>query len=98
MVFFGLKSALRRSTRSSGTRATPACISARSPSKREVATLGAGEQVEQGGLAAAGQSDESNLHGRPLCHPPSACTGDPLTVELLVASLAVAVGIGLTTR
>jgi hypothetical protein len=31
VVFFGLKSALSLSTRSSGTRATPACISAREP-------------------------------------------------------------------
>ena len=39
VVFFGLNSALSRSTRSSGTRAIPACISARAPSNDEVATL-----------------------------------------------------------
>ena len=39
MVFFGLKSATRRSTRASGTRATPACISPRAVPKDDVATL-----------------------------------------------------------
>ena len=39
MVFLGLKSALSRSTRSSGTRATPVCISPRAVPKDDVATL-----------------------------------------------------------
>src|SRR5215510_15460746 len=38
VVFFGLKSAVRRSTRSSGTRATPACISPLEAPKEDVAT------------------------------------------------------------
>ena len=63
VVFFGLKSAVRRSTRSSGTRATPVCISPRDAPNDEVATLLPGEQVEQRGLAAPGEPDESDLHG-----------------------------------
>src|SRR5215471_10197392 len=39
VVFFGLKSAVRRSTRSSGTRATPVCISPREAPKEDVATV-----------------------------------------------------------
>ena len=39
VVFFGLNSALRRSTRSSGTRAIPACISPRAVPNDDVATL-----------------------------------------------------------
>src|SRR5499433_3947136 len=38
VVFFGLKSAVRRSTRSSGTRATPVCTSPREAPKEDVAT------------------------------------------------------------
>jgi hypothetical protein len=37
-VFFGVKSPFSRSTRSSGTLATPECISARAPPNEEVAT------------------------------------------------------------
>ena len=87
VVFFGLNSAVSRSTRASGTRATPACISPRAVPNDEVATVGAGEQIEQRGLAALGKADEPDLHGRPCYH--SRRHGRPAAprARLLVASL-----------
>ena len=80
----GLKRAVRRVSRSSGTLTTPTLT----VTPAEAARLGvaAGERVEDGGLARAGQADDGDLHravstrrpGRPRCaaaHRPGSGAG-----------------------
>ena len=85
VVFFGLYSALRRSTRSSGTRATPTCISARAPPNDEVATLWPVRRLNSEVFPLFGRPTSPifmgglmlpcRRHGRGLAAPPLSGTG-----------------------
>jgi hypothetical protein len=90
VVFFGLKSPLSRSTRSSGTRATPECISARAPPNEEVATEAAGEEIEQRGFSALGKPDQADLHARSCYHTAFVPEHRPLDARGAALSLLLA--------